>query len=187
MDYNIPQSKQPMRQKPPCPPPPEPKRPEYAAPDPYPSIQVDGPNPHYAQMLKMSLASPKSETTSITQYVYQSWVLQSEFPEISDVMHHVAMVEMHHLDMLGRLIDCLGGTPSYSCIQRNRQIPWNGSMVFYARMVRQMMQNNILAEQDAIRQYNKQIQTIQDSNVRDVLERIILDEEVHIKIFKQDL
>lgn len=186
MDFNMPQQRIPQQKQQP-PKQQEPPRTLYAAPDPYPAIEVDGPNPHYAQMLKMSLASPKSETTSVTQYVYQSWVLQSEFPEMSEAMHQVAKVEMHHLDIMGRLIDCLGGTPSYSCIQRNRQMPWNGSMVFYARMVRQMMQNNILAEQDAIRQYSKQIQMIQDVHVKAILGRIILDEELHIHLFKKYL
>lgn len=180
---NMPQRPQPKRpQKPP-----EPPAPLYACPDPYPPIEVDCVNPHYAQILKISFASSKSETTAVMQYAYQSWVLHTEFSEIANVMHHVAMVEMHHLEILGRLIDLLGGTPSYSCIQRNRQFPWNATMVFYGRMVRQMMQNNIAAEQDAIRQYQKQIQMIQDCHIQEILKRIIQDEELHIELFKKYL
>ena len=60
-------------------------------------------------------------------------------------------------------------------------------MVFYGRMVRQMMQNNIAGEQEAIRQYRKQIQIIQDCHIQEILKRIILDEELHIELFKKYL
>ena len=154
---------------------------------PPPYMPAQNRNPHYAQILKNSLASSKSETTAVMQYTYQSWVLAAEFSEIADTMQHISMVEMHHLQMLGRLIDLLGGTPSYCCVQRNRQFPWNATMVFYGRMVRQMMQNNIAGEQEAIRQYRKQIQIIQDCHIQEILKRIILDEELHIELFKKYL
>ena len=156
MDFNMSQHSQPTRRPTK---PPEAPAPLYACSEPYPPIKVEQPNPHYAQILKNSLASSKSETTAV----------------------------MHHLQMLGRLIDLLGGTPSYCCVQRNRQFPWNATMVFYGRMVRQMMQNNIAGEQEAIRQYRKQIQIIQDCHIQEIIKRIILDEELHIELFKKYL
>ena len=184
MDFNMSQHSQPTRRPTK---PPEAPAPLYACSEPYPPLKVEQPNPHYAQILKNSLASSKSETTAVMQYTYQSWVLAAEFSEIADTMRHISMVEMHHLQMLGRLIDLLGGTPSYCCVQRNRQFPWNATMVFYGRMVRQMMQNNIAGEQEAIRQYRKQIQIIQDCHIQEILKRIILDEELHIELFKKYL
>ena len=50
-----------------------------------------------------------------------------------------------------------------------------------------MMQNNIAGEQEAIRQYRKQIQIIQDCHIQEILKRIILDEELHIELFKKYL
>ncbi|BCI60285.1 ferritin-like domain-containing protein [Solibaculum mannosilyticum] len=162
--------------------------PRYAAPEPYPSIQVCGPNKKYAQMLKIDLACPQSELTAVTQYVYQSWQLDPKLSQVSNTMRHVAMVEMHHLDMLGQLIVLLGGNPTFSCRQQGRQIIWDGGMVTYCHdSLAQMMKENIAAEEFAIETYQRQIKCIDDPNIVAILQRIILDEKVHLEIFHQYL
>lgn len=76
----------------------------YAAPEPYPPIRVERPNPRYAQMLQANFASAGSELTSITQYTYHSLVLGRSAPEAADALHHISITEMHHLDIFGRLV-----------------------------------------------------------------------------------
>ena len=77
---------------------------EAAAPEPYPPLEVEGPNPQYARLLGIDMAGGRGEMTSITQYLYHSWTLP-DFDNAAPTLRQIAQVEMHHLDMLGVLIE----------------------------------------------------------------------------------
>lgn len=157
-----------------------------AADDPYPVIEVSGPNPQYARMLQIDLASGHSEMTSITQYIYDSWRLDPRFANVAETLRRIAMVEMHHLDILGKLIVLLGGDPKYMAVQQRPQV-WNGNMVTYSRQFAAMMRDNILAEQMAIDTYARQAEIIRDEHIAALLRRILQDEYIHIELFRQYL
>ena len=161
---------------------------QYTAPGPYPTIRCNGPNPRYAQLLTIDFASSKGELTAITEYVYQSWMLVPENASAARAMQSVAMVEMHHLDMLGTLIAMLGGNPKYRSVSsQNIRTVWTGSMPPYCRTVRDAMKNNIRAEEEAIATYERHASVIRDPAVVAVLNRIIQDEKVRIKVFRSYL
>lgn len=154
------------------------------APEPYPPIQVEKPNRRYAQMLGVDLASAKSEMTSITQYIYHGWVLHKAFAEAAHTIDRIAMVEMHHMDILGQLIVLLGGDPVYQSVRQNRRIVWNGNMVAYRKNFVQAIQDDIALEQAAIDTYTRQAAAILDPYVSTMIRRIIQDELIHLKIFR---
>lgn len=153
---------------------------------PYPPVKAGAENPQYARMLSLDLAASRSEMTSITQYLYQSWALSAEHMEVAETMRRIAVVEMHHLDMMGKLITQLGGTPRYAAMQR-QPMAWNGNMVNYSRSLEMVMRNNMALEQSAIDTYRKQAAVIQDEHIVVILRRIIMDEEVHMRIFRRYL
>ena len=62
---------------------------------------------------------------------------------------------------------------------------WNGSFANYTLDPKRYLSENILAEQNAIMNYERTILNLSTDSVKMLLERIILDEEIHIKIFKQ--
>ena len=62
---------------------------------------------------------------------------------------------------------------------------WNGSLVNYTLDPRKYLRQNIVAEETAILNYERTILNLTTDSVKMLLERIILDEEVHIKIFKE--
>lgn len=155
--------------------------------DPYPPIEVEGPNLQVARMLAIDFASAKSEMTSITQYVYQSWVLAPQFAEVAQTMHCISMVEMHHLDMLGNLITLLGGNPQYFAAPARRPMVWNGNMVNYSQTVAMGMRQDMALEKAAIDAYRRQAAAIQDPHIVAILNRIIQDEELHMRIFRKYL
>lgn len=62
---------------------------------------------------------------------------------------------------------------------------WNGSFANYTLSPQKYLRENVLAEQNAIMNYERTILNLSSDSVKMLLERIILDEEVHIKIFKQ--
>lgn len=157
-----------------------------AADAPYPPIEVGAENPQYARMLSLDLAASRSEMTSITQYLYQAWIFSAEHMEAAETMKRIAAVEMHHLDIMGELITRLGGAPRYAAMQR-QPMAWNGNMVNYSRSLEMAMRYNMALEQSAIDTYRKQASVIQDEHIVVILHRIILDEEVHMRIFRRYL
>ena len=133
----------------------------------------------------MDADSARSEVTSSMQYIYQSWVLSLQNEALSEMLRGIAIVEMRHLDILGRLIAQLGGNPGYAVLQQGRPVSWSGSMVSYAQQPDRMLEGNILLEQHAVDTYTQQIAHIKDPYVVDVLKRILLDEQLHLEMFPQ--
>ena len=146
---------------------------------PYPEVNIDYSNPFYASLLLDDYASNTSELTAITQYVYGHILASNE--DVANTFLGVAIVEMTHLDLLGDVITELGYYPKYTS---GNGVYWNASFVPYGCSTRNRIELAIQAEYGAIAQYRHHIQLIDDPDIDALLERIILDEELHIKIFK---
>lgn len=94
-------------------------------------------------------------------------------------MKEVAIVEMHHHEMLGKAIYALGGYPVMGA-----RTWWNGSFANYTLDPRKYLLENIRGEKNAIVNYERTILNLTDESVKTLLARIIIDEEIHIKVFK---
>lgn len=66
----------------------------------YPSIQVSGRNPAYAEILKVDCCGAVSELSAITQYIHSEILLSGENCEVAKVVLGIAMAEMIHLQMI---------------------------------------------------------------------------------------
>ena len=150
---------------------------------PYPPLEVEEPNAQYARMLGNDLASAKSEMTSICQYLYHSWTLPKSVDDIPTIMRRIAEVEMHHFDMLGQLIVKLGGNPRYMSINKRPQF-WQGRMVVCSRTPAMALKDDMVLEQSTIAVYRGQVSAIRDHHIVAVLRRILIDEEIHLAIFR---
>lgn len=89
--------------------------------------------------------------------------------------------------MLGELIVKLGGNPLFRTCNQGRSLFWCGKNPSPVQNICQFLRINIEGEEKAIEGYRMRICEIKDVQVQKVLERIILDEEHHIKIFNQYL
>lgn len=156
----------------------------YASPEPYPPIQVAAPNLSYAQMLSASFASAKSELTTITQYTYFSWVLEQGSAELCTCYQKIAQVEMRHLNLLGQTITALGGNPAFRSFPYKRPAFWSSGVLQYQCNIEKALHISIAGEQTAIEGYRHLSKLIQDPGVTAILQRIILDEEIHIQLFQ---
>lgn len=154
-----------------------------AAPEPYPPIEVEGENHHYAQLLGQDLASSWGEMSAIYEYLYQHWILREPLTALQTVLFRIAKVEMHHLNILGQLIRLLGGDPKCQYSSRHNPVVWNGNMVNYNKGIRQILSYDIVSEQSAADNYIKQSQLIKDAPVSAMLRRMARDELVHRDIF----
>lgn len=149
---------------------------------PYPEIKISEKIIQYARLLQDDYAGVISELTAINQYSYHHFITDDVDKETADTFAGIAVVEMHHLELLAQAIIKLGGDPLFRGSYSNGGQFWNGSYVKYAKGTRQILLEAIKSEQEAIAQYKKHISMIRDSGIRQLLERIILDEQYHITI-----
>ena len=68
---------------------------------PYPDIKVEKENIEYAELLSYPYVGLVSEDTATHLYMYQSFILDGE---ISNILEKIAIVEMHHLELLAKTI-----------------------------------------------------------------------------------
>jgi bacterioferritin len=151
---------------------------------PYPKPRVMKPNPFYATLLLEDYAGATSEFTAISQFIYHS-VVSLEQEDLHKLEKTIAMEEMHHLDLLAQTIALLGVDPKFRTLTDNIASYWKCSYVYYGRSITDRLSADIAAERSAINQYRHHLRLIEDPYIKELLERIIWDEEQHLKLFQQ--
>ena len=151
---------------------------KFASELPYPAVEGEE-NLAEAKMLMPSYAGTLSELTSILTYSFQSYISPSD-GEIRRALTNVAKCEMKHHMLLGDAIFKLGGYPIMGA-----RTYFNGSMVNYTLDPHKFLRQNVAAEEAAIVNYERTVLNLQNESVKLLLERIILDEEMHIKVFNE--
>ena len=156
----------------------------YSANLPYPEIKVEKKNLRYANILLHNYSGMVSELTTITQYVHHKFKVFESTPKLAEAFGGIAMVEMHHLDILGKVIELLGEDPRFWIRRKDKRYYWDAKFVDYGTSIKEYLTYDIQAEVITIRDYNNVLNEISDPYITQIIERIILDEEVHLKIFK---
>lgn len=148
---------------------------------PYPKIIVEKKDIKVAKDILNSYAGRVSEDTAVHNYVFQ--MMMQDNDEMREILRGIAIVEMHHLEILGKLVYALGLTPLFASALDNHTKWFSGEYVNYERNWEQTLRDNIFQEEMAIKNYEHIILKTKDENVKHILKRIILDERVHIEIF----
>lgn len=151
---------------------------KYASELPYPDVEVEK-NIAESKLLMPVYSGSSGELTAVMTYCFQMYVTP-KYPDIRQVLKGIAVTEMLHHKLLGETIYKLGGYPVIGA-----RTYWNGSFANYTLSPQKFLRENILAEQNAIMNYERTILNLSSDSVKMLLERIILDEEVHIGIFRQ--
>lgn len=147
---------------------------------PYPEINITQKNLSDAKLLMNDYAGKASETTAIMQYMYQYYIVAELNIEFANALKRIANQEIHHHEMLGKTIVMLGGDPIISGLGPF----WNSSYVSYSRQLKRIITRDIADEETTIRNYSKTLMCLTDKSVQDLINRIIVDEEAHIKTLK---
>ena len=151
---------------------------------PYPEVCVTEPNINYARLLSSAYAGDGGELSAVLQYIYGHLVTEGAEPsQLSAVLSCVSVTEMRHLEILGELITKLGGDPKFCDMQRRGC--FDAGKVNYQTSPDRILRAAISGEKAAIAMYRDLIRRIDDSCIREILRRIILDEEHHIKLFSE--
>lgn len=150
------------------------------APGPYTQPEKLPRNIRYARILLSAMSGPESELTATHQYIYHHVMAERELPEAADILKGIAIVEMHHLDMLAGTINMLGLRPCYGYYQGTRRVRWNSGYVEYGKNLKDMLSLDLEGEKRAIESYSQMIRCIPEESIQQLLRRIIEDEETHV-------
>lgn len=157
---------------------------EFKSDLPYPKIRVERQNINYATKLLNDYAGYVSELSAIHLYSYQSFV-SDKYREYKDIIMKIAEVEMIHLRLLGETIYLLGGVPVFGGVSEDKILRlWNSGEIIYNRDLKTMLKSDIESEEMAIKNYNDNLREIDDKYVKELIERILIDEEIHLTIFR---
>lgn len=117
-----------------------------------------------------------SEMTATSTYVYQSIISGKSC--LARLLGGIAMVEMRHIDLLGKTILALGGDPVFA----GRYNYFSGRYADYEKEVKTFLQNDILAEQNAAESYRAAAEQSANPELKDLLIRIAMDEDLHVEL-----
>jgi len=115
-----------------------------------------------------------NEIEAILTYLRHSFVLD-EYCEISREAEEIAVEEMRHMEWLSEWVVKLGGTPTVEHIE----------LKFPEKTAAEMMKHNIELEVQAIADYEKHIDMVDDPKLKRLLGRIKFEEEDHLEEFKE--
>lgn len=153
---------------------------------PYPPTDNLTPDIRSAQIISFAYASLKGELTAILQYIYHSFHMANFNQEDSDILVSIALAEMKHLDILGESMLKLGLNPKY--------VQYPGSKIYYdtsevaqSTTPNKMIMDDIAGELNAIAEYNKMLFALKNEDVAAIIQRIKMDEELHLEVLKQML
>ena len=149
--------------------------------EPYPKIENIKKDYNWGRMLYDSYSGKYGELTAILQYSYED-ITNNENNDLKKVLMRIAMDEMKHFKILGELLVEQGFIP-YCMGSRNNK--WCSDNVKYKfNSVYEMLNYNIESERIAIKEYKKLIEMSDCKYTKNILERIIKDEENHLRTFK---
>lgn len=156
----------------------------FAHPTPYPPVRVQQENPRYAAAMLSNMAACSSEMSAVSLYVYNGLLTKDCFPEYSTCFEKISMVEMHHLHLFGELALLLGTDPRLWSMKNDKPVYWSPSCNRYPERIIPLVKNALAGEKETIKTYKEQCSWIKDCYISDILQRIILDEELHVRIFE---
>ncbi len=139
-------------------------------------------NLKYANLLYDNYAGSDGELTAVTQYIYEHIEL-NRYESFSKILLSIAIEEMKHLQLIGELIRRLGKKAYFI---DKKQCAWNTENIkYHFNNIYDMLMYNIESEKKAILGYKEAIKYTQNKSIKDLLERIILDEQTHLEIFNR--
>lgn len=147
----------------------------------YPEIKVKEKNIEISKMLLDIYSGRNSILNNIFSYLYQIPFVSNN---ISEILSNLIEVEINHAKIISKTIYLLGLKPRFMYNNLNNFKYFNTSYINYETNEKKILENNLNLKEELVDIYNKLIDKIEDENVLEILKRILIDENIHIKIFK---
>lgn len=158
----------------------------YRADFPYPAIRVQAKNPNYARIMLCNVGDQSSEASSVALYLYDQIITAAE-PEITQAFSLVRQNEEKHLELFCDVAFQLGADPRLWAVTGTASQPmryWSPGQLAYTANTKALLQNALALERATIAKYERQTQEIKDDAILLLLRRILVDESMHVEIFR---
>ena len=155
---------------------------------PYPSLECIEKDIESARIISSAYAGLHSELSAILQYIYHHYFFdECGDSETADVLIGISLAEMRHFEILGALLLRLGVDPVFTRNPPYKYDFYNTSCISYSKTAHKMLLDDISGEMVAIKTYEQMIDCLTNERVQAVIARIVLDEEIHVKMLKEQL
>lgn len=161
----------------------------YCTEEEYPEITLTHLPQEILIILKRNYAGIKSEFTSLAQYMYQHYIVWSnpKLNNLSESLEKIAIQEMKHHEIIAKMLVKCGIDPK-NCVyidsNPNLCDYWKASNVSYEKTLIKMFESNMVLEQRTIEDYNNIIAKTDNENLKQIMLRILKDEQAHLEYFK---
>ena len=153
---------------------------------PYPSTDTLEKDVRSGQIISFAYATLHGELTAILQYVYHHFYFGEIEKTDAEILMAIAEAEMMHLDILGKAMLKLGVSPKYVQIP-NTSNYYSTCTVSQSKTPQKMIMDDIQGELTAIADYQKMLFILKNEQVEAIIQRIILDEQLHVEKLKEML
>ena len=150
----------------------------------YPEIKITKKNIVQAKKILNIYSGRNSIINNILTYLYQSSFLEEKE---ANYLKKIIDVEILHAKIISKLISELGFYPRYIYENFENYKYFNTSYINYDINKENIMTYNLMKKEELINEINKIIENTDNKNIKEILERIIIDEKIHVKIFKEIL
>lgn len=135
---------------------------------------------------------PKSEFTALIQYIYQSFITKSNenYIELSKILETLSNRKIRHLEILSQILMVQNVNPKFcKYIDNNYNIcsSWSSNNVKYLTDVKEFIKSNITLEKSILAKYNNILNNTTSENIKEILTRIIQDENSYLEILNKIL
>lgn len=153
---------------------------------PYPSTEGLGEDMRSVRIISPAYADRGSEMTAVLQYVFQSVVFGGlGMKKYSETLMSIAIAEMEHLEILGAILYEMGALPIFTSKPPYKFDFYSTRAVSYSSDPTKMILDDIRGETEAICTYEEMTRKLQNKQVTEIIRRIILDEQLHLKTLKE--
>ncbi len=134
------------------------------------------------RIISPAYASSTGEINAILQYNYHAVMFVGRgLDEYAELLDSIAVAEMIHLKLLGKLILALGAQPVYTALPPAGFNFYSTKFVAYSRSLKNMIEDDIISERHAIMSYAYMLDRLRNDRVSEIISRILEDEKLHLK------
>lgn len=153
---------------------------------PYPDVEGIVADCCALRIIAPAYAGEDGELTGVLQYTYQHLIFEKlGYEKYAKALEKISIDEMRHFELLGKTVLRLGALPIYTALPPCPVNFYTSKKVARDSSPIKMILDDIHAEQNAIIAYTKMIEQLKDEKIGAIIQRIRMDEEEHLCIFKQ--
>lgn len=125
-----------------------------------------------------------AEMNTLNAYFYSAAAFGAD-EELQRIFSGIMAAEAVHMGYFARLACMHGAEPRLWYRREGKLRYWDPSSAVYAKSPAEAIKAAIAMEAAAIRKYEDQKREIPDKCIRELLTRIVLDERLHMDVFKR--